>query len=196
MRSACTGLLGRGRPSPPEAVRVTVCAGERLAQVTAFNHDREPPSIGPPPRTPGASLTGTRVRNFAVCRHGAQMRRMYIEPVPGPMISPIIRRGPQQPCLYVGDEHARRTPAGSAVFEWNKINTEHPQYGIDLRLPSEPFLGYHDAPLVVLSANPTWLRATGRPDDNDIPSQSRPGGGVQCVDVVIKAADIDDASSG
>jgi len=49
---------------------------------------------------------------------------------------------------YVTDED------GPYIEEWNKIHTGHPQYRIDLRLPPEPFLGYHDAPLVVLSANP------------------------------------------
>ena len=43
---------------------------------------------------------------------------------------------------------------GPYIEEWNKIPIRHPQYRIDLRLPPEPFLGYHDAPLVVLSANP------------------------------------------
>jgi hypothetical protein len=32
-----------GRPGLPEDVLAAVCAGERLAQLTALDHDREPP---------------------------------------------------------------------------------------------------------------------------------------------------------
>lgn len=40
------------------------------------------------------------------------------------------------------------------IEEWNKIHAGHREFQIDLSLPPEPFLGFHDAPLVVLSANP------------------------------------------
>src|ERR1035441_2357845 len=43
MRPGCTGVLERGCFSLPEGCLAAVCAGERVAQVTALRHDREPP---------------------------------------------------------------------------------------------------------------------------------------------------------
>ncbi|MFF3075264.1 hypothetical protein [Kitasatospora sp. NPDC057936] len=76
--------------------------------------------------------------------------------------NPWERLGPRQPYAFPEDL--------PYLLAFNDALREHhkPRYGLDLSLPPEPFLGPHDAPLVVLLANP------GR-DDDDPAAYARPG---------------------
>jgi hypothetical protein len=87
------------------------------------------------------------------------------------------------PWLEVPDTPPFVVPADERYVEaWNASDGRHPEHKIDTTLLPEPWLGRHDAPVVMLTANPgidpSDVMFHGRPDfaQANRASMAKPGG--------------------